>query len=598
MRRTTTRRARTRADRRIRRGLRAGLATAAVAAVAAGIGLAALPASATTTPLPVRVVGGNHQVTAGWSKLPGATGYTVRLSTSSSMSNARVASTTGLSKAFTGLTNGHKYYVRVTPQGLVQGASTSTVKAATATSAMPLAVSGIALTPVSAGKLRVSWSGGGNATKVALIAGSTSMTDVDHFASGWHAATTRSITLTVPDSLKPALGGGSGNYIFVKVAQSNSTASNPTRYLHYDYASKYVLSRSSNGPRTWGLAGNAATGTSGPTATISVGSWNVQGLSASAGFTKVDQWAQRLPRVVANIELSHPDLLGAQELGTARIVSTCTNSSLAIAGAAPHCTEQYETLKSKLASAGTRYSMARSDAWKWVYSQPAHAYVDSMLFYNPAKLSVVRSGFVSPRTTLHVTNWPSTTDQAGMWAVLKVDATGQRFLAASIHLPVATGSSWNAIRQDESAKLAAFLDKQAVDTDGSTMPIVLVGDLNGNGATDSHAGSLVLRAKGYFDTGSTANRTGQRYSSSNGTNGTDGPDPGYPVTAVIHPYATSRIDYIFTKGSPYTSSYANLVRLVPGTSTFDTRYNGSDHNLQYAVLGLTAPRPAGYPFTG
>src|SRR5438874_70227 len=83
--------------------------------------------------------------------------------------------------------------------------------------------------------------GGGTATKVALIAGSMSMTDVNHFSTGWHPATTRSITLTVPDSLKPALGGGSGNYIFVKVAQSNSTASSPTKYLHYDYASKYVL---------------------------------------------------------------------------------------------------------------------------------------------------------------------------------------------------------------------------------------------------------------------------------------------------------------------------------------------------------------------
>jgi endonuclease/exonuclease/phosphatase family metal-dependent hydrolase len=176
--------------------------------------------------------------------------------------------------------------------------------------------------------------------------------------------------------------------------------------------------------------------------------------------------------------------------------------------------------------------------------------------------------------------------------VLTVKATGQRFLAASIHLPADAGSTWDAIRQDESAKLAAFLDRKAVDTDGSTMPIVLVGDLNANGATDAHAGSLVLRSKGYFDTGSTPNRSGQRYSSSNGSNGTDYVDPGYPRTASIHKYATSRIDYIFTKRSPYTYSYSNLVRLVTGTSSFDTRYNGSDHNLQYAVVGLVRPAPA------
>jgi hypothetical protein len=254
-----SRRARVRSERRIRRGLRAGLATAAIATVTAGIGLAALPAGATIAPPTVRVVGGNHQVTVGWSRVPGATAYAVRLSASSSMSSPRLVHTTNLSKAFTGLSNGHRYYARVTPEGFVQAAATqSTVRAATATSAMPLPVSGITLTPVSADKLRVSWSGGGNATKVALIAGSMSMTDVNHFSTGWRAATTRSITLTVPDRLKTALGGRSGNYIFIKVAQSNSTASDPTKYLHYDYASKYVLSQSSNAPRTWGLGGAPA----------------------------------------------------------------------------------------------------------------------------------------------------------------------------------------------------------------------------------------------------------------------------------------------------------------------------------------------------
>lgn len=591
-----SRRARVRADRRLRRSLRIGVTTAALATVAAGVGLTAMPALATSTPtatpMTVRVVGGNQQVTAGWIKVPGATGYTVRLSTSSTMSNAKVVHTTGLSTAFTGLANGDGYYLRVAPEGTQTAVAQSAVKSATATSAMPLSVSGLTLTPVAADKLRVSWTGGGNITKVAVIAGSTSMTDVDHFTSSWHPATTRSITLTVPDALKPALGGGSGDYIFVKVAESNSTASNPTKLYHYDYASKYVLSQSGNSPRTWGLAGNATVVATGAITKVSVGSWNVQGITASANFSKQDQWAGRLPRVVNNIELTHPDLLGLQELGTARTDPGCLNSGLAIQGLAPHCEEQYESLKSKLATATTPYRMARTDAWKWVYDQPSGAYVESMLFYNPAKLSVGASGFLSPRQ-LKVAGWPSGTDQAGMWARFTVKATGQRFLAASIHLPVAGGSTWDAVRKDEAAKVADFLDTKAVDPDGTKVPIVLVGDLNANGATDAQAGSLVLRAKGYFDAGSTANRQGQRYSSSNGTNGTDGPDPGYPVHAVIHKYATSRIDYVLTKGSPFTYRFANLVRLVPNSTLFDTRYNGSDHNLQYAIVGITG----GVPYT-
>jgi endonuclease/exonuclease/phosphatase family metal-dependent hydrolase len=227
-----------------------------------------------------------------------------------------------------------------------------------------------------------------------------------------------------------------------------------------------------------------------------------------------------------------------------------------------------------------------------VYGQPQNAYVDSMIFYDPARLTVGSSGFLSPRS-LKVAGWPGDRDQAGMWAVFTIKATGQRFVAASIHLPVNGGSTWDAVRKDESAKLADLLDKKALQPDGSRLPIVLVGDLNANGATDPNAGSLVLRAHGYFDTAATTNRTGQRYSSSNGTNGTDYPanDQGYPVHAVIHKYATSRIDYILTKGSPFTYSYTNLVRLKAGTTEFDTRYNGSDHNLQLATVGITGKVP-------
>jgi hypothetical protein len=42
-------------------------------------------------------------------------------------------------------------------------------------------------------------------------------------------------------------------------------------------------------------------------------------------------------------------------------------------------------------------------------------------------------------------------------------------------------------------------------------------------------------------------------------------------------------------GSPFTYRYADLVRLVPNSTRFDTRYNGSDHNLQYAIVGLADP---------
>ena len=603
MRLPATRRARVLAERRARRGLRAGLATAAVATVTAGVCIAALPAGAAVapstgtapTPTVARVVGGNHQVTVGWKKVAGATGYTVRLSTSKSMSGARTVSSTGSSTVFKRLTNGRTYYARVVPKGVLHPTSVqSGVLVTKATSAMPRPISGLKLTPSARDRIRVTWSGGGNATKVAVIAGSMSLTDVDHFSTSWRTATTRTIDLKVPDRLVSALGGGSGNYVFVKVAQSNSTDANPAKLLKYDYASKYVLSQSGNLPPTYGLAGTGALPANGTVTPLTTASWNVQGISASAGFTKANQWPARLPRVVANLADTKPALVGLQELGTARMRSDCLNSRLAIAGLEPHCQEQYESLQQGLTRSGSPLRNARTDAWKWVYDQPSGAYVDSMLFYDPSLLTVGASGFVSPRTTLHVTGWPSSTDQAGMWAVFTIKATGQRFVAASIHLPVMDGAKWDAIRKDEAARLADLLDRKALQADATRLPVVLTGDLNANGATDDAAGSLVLRDKGYFDTAATASRSGQRYSSSNGTNGTDYPghDEGYPVHATIHKYATSRIDYILTKGSPHTSWYKNLVRLKQGTTEFDTRYNGSDHNLQLAQVGIGDPTPS------
>jgi endonuclease/exonuclease/phosphatase family metal-dependent hydrolase len=127
-----------------------------------------------------------------------------------------------------------------------------------------------------------------------------------------------------------------------------------------------------------------------------------------------------------------------------------------------------------------------------------------------------------------------------------------------------------------------------MDTKAGSTPVVFTGDFNANGATDPHAGSLALRAEGYSDARGTvdgADYGSFYYSSSNGTNGTDGPDDGYPVHAVRHPYPTSRIDYIMVKNSPFTFRYRNEVRLTSG-NRFDPQYQGSDHNMQFAVIGI------------
>ena len=309
-------------------------------------------------------------------------------------------------------------------------------------------------------------------------------------------------------------------------------------------------------------------------------------MSASAGFSPADRWAAREPKVVANIERVAPAVIGLQELTTARLDPACLNH-----GGLLSCTEQYETLATSLAAATTPYRIVRSDANAWVYTQK-NAYVDSALFYDPTKVTLGASGFLSPRALLG-SRWPSSlSDEAGVWAQLTTIPTGDQparsFIAASIHLPAGDHA---ALRAEEAVSVGAFLDTQAKEADGSSMPVVLTGDFNDNGASTPGAGGLRLVAQGWFDSAATLNRSGIRFSTSNGTNGSDGVDPGYPVHATIHPSATSRIDYVMLRRSPYTYRYQNLVALAPG-DRFDPRYQGSDHDMQVADIGIADPTPS------
>ncbi|HEY8319754.1 MAG TPA: endonuclease/exonuclease/phosphatase family protein [Amnibacterium sp.] len=572
-----TRAARLRAERRLRRAVRAaGIAVAAVGLVGASA-LAALPASATTT-MPMRAVGGDRQITAAWNRVPGAAGYTVHWGPGTSTAHSTHA--TGTWIRLNGVTNGTTYSLRVTPDG-VAGTSTMRVTARPVPY-IPTSITSVRAVPAGPDRIRVSWKGGTQARSFSVIWGSDSMLTRNRGWTSWYPAALQSWTITIPKAKHDVLGGGSGNAVFVKVALTNSTTSNPSRGLVFNGPARFRLTPSG----TWSFAG-MPTDTA-PSTPLSVASWNVQSLTASSTFTAKDQWAARKSRVVANIESLHPDLIGLQELTTARIVPDCLNPS----GSYP-CVEQYQTLQTALgtksAAVSTVYRNAREDANAWMYQQASKygnlgRYVDSALFYNPAKLSVLRSGFLSLRAIpgLH---WPSSlTDEAGMWARFQIVGTSTTFYAASIHMPSASGATMDGWRKAEALSLAKYMDSLAGGT-----PIVFVGDFNANGAMEPNAGSLQLRSDGYIDAGATSNRGGYWYSSSNGSNGTDGPDSGYPIHAVKHAHPTSRIDYIMLKNSPFTYGYWNEVRLVPGTTRFDPRYQGSDHNLQLAHIGIADP---------
>ena len=567
-----------------RRLIRGGSVLVVAAAVLAGV--TATPALASTATPKVRLVAGDRTITASWARMPGVAQYVVRYSLKRSMSHAKTRTTSGASVALPSLTNNRTYFVQVRPISTITPAialPASTTAHIAPARGVPLAVSSVTATPGGANQVVVSWKGGSRLKKVAVIAGANSITDAAHFTSAWYPAGTTSITLTVPASLRTLIGAGTGNVVFVKVVESNSGST--AKHLTYNYADAYRLSL----PGTYALAGATPAVDSG-VAHLTVGTLNVQSEPASAGFTAAHRWAARLPKVVDTIEASHPDLFGAEELDTTRIDSSCiTHMST---GVPQYCTEQYNTLADKLADAATPYRMAATNANEFIRNEElAHsgtAVVDSHLFYNPAVLSVVDSGYFSPKYDLHVPWDPKTIgdDRGGSWAVFQVVATGQRFVAAAVHLTVGSSAAILENRRQEAAALATYLDAKAA-TDAGRLPIVLVGDFNSYAPTDAKAPSTVLMGQGYFDAAATMNRTGWRWGTSNAGNGTGGADPGYPVKAVLHPYPTSRIDYILLKGSPFTYRYDNVVHVAGGE--FQSAFQGTDHNLQVAEVGIAAP---------
>jgi hypothetical protein len=556
---------------------RRSLSAALIAALALGgcaASLGAAHASTPSAPITLSVVGGDAQISAAWAPVPGATGYAVRWGSGTRLDHALTTRSTSV--RLPRAVNGTTYSVRVSALGVP---ATSPRRTARAAQWMPTPISSVKAVPDGPNRIAVSWKGGGQARSVKVLAGADTTTDIHHFSTPWMPAAVHSAVLTVPRSLRGVIGAGTGDVVFVKVAQTNSRRADLPDGYRYSAADKYTLTPSG----TWSLAGMAEA--PGPTTSLSVATWNVQSVTASAAYAPQDRWDQRLPKVVANIEAHTPALLGVQELTTARVVPGCLNPSGQL-----QCVEQYQTLQRALAQAPVPYAIARPDADAWVYSH-ANSYVDSELFYDPAKLAVDDSGFISPRDLLG-SAWPSSMgNEAGSWARFHfVDPSGgqgRSFFAVSIHLPV--GDANARVRRAEAAAIARSMDAKARRTDGTALPIVFVGDFNSYGALQDDAGNLQLLADGYIDSAATTDRTNLDLSTDNFTNGRGGADADYPVDVVRHPYPTSRIDYIMLKGSPHPGSYRNLAPIVGGR--FDQRYQGSDHDMQLADVGIGDPLP-------
>ena len=593
------------------RAVRAALAAACTGALVL-CGATALPAAAEPVAVSpgttVRVVGADHSLTAAWPAVAGATGYTVRVSTSPSLAKARTVVTTERTVRVRGLRNGRPYYVGVAAADLrVSPSAVRTTKPKTSRTVVgpgvPYPVGTVTAVP---GPLKdqvtVSWTGGGRASKVAVIAGSNVITDERSFSSGWFPATTRSITITVPEEFRAYLGGGTGNPVWVKVAQSNSTSTAFGAY--YDGPRSYRPSPVG----TWAFAKAEA-----PAATavskLKVAELNIQSFGATGKYTAANRWKARAPRAAAYVNTGDPDVLLTAELAT-NLTKPCTNSeAYAPYRCAPH------TQMADLARRLTRLKVAGTDAYARIMDEmrgfggrwTGRATDGAHVFYDPAKLTVVDHGYFSPALTpaqsfknvtgLGVSNWTGRNaigpDRWLSWARFRTnDGANREFYAVAGHFPVGDAKEVVDARQEEAKKLAAAIDALAGD-----LPVVLGADMNADAVRSPKAAQVVFMRHGWFDASAVADkrmRSGMKVSTANGSGAQNGVDAGYGSKPVRHPYETSRIDYILLRNSPYTFRYANVLRLN-SDGTFKKDLQGTDHNMQLAVIGIASPAPVAAP---
>jgi endonuclease/exonuclease/phosphatase family metal-dependent hydrolase len=516
------------------------------------------PASAGVTAPSISLAFGDRSLTVAWGKVAGATGYHVQYSTSSSFSRPVTLDAGTRSWLFVkNLRNGTRYYARVVARAGTAKA-VSRVLSAVPDDGYPRELR-VTAVPAGPHAIRVSWTGQGRATKVGVLAGSEGSLTRHPFHTAWYPATTRSVVLTVPTSLREELGTGSGNPVFVKVAVYNSLTAGTAMPTVRNEAAAYRLSPGG----TYAYAGTTT-----PTgAKLRVATLNVHSVAASASL-RGQTWKDRRGRVAAEIAYSRASVVAAIEATTA-------DAGLGTGA------RQWEDLRDLLAKpANGGYAIANS-VTSATRNGAENTTVGAHLFYDPDVVTREAGGFVSPRDTLGIA-WPSgLTDRYFSWARFRVKATGATFYAAAVHLPADAGTtSYAALRNREAVAIDRYVSGLA-----GGRPVLLMGDLNSSFAELPSGPEQQLRARGYYDASAAAVRANPRVSTANITRQVDNlAVRGYPTRPYVYQYPAPRIDYIMIKNSPGAWRYANQLVLVDGV--FNRAYQGSDHNLQWAEVGI------------
>jgi endonuclease/exonuclease/phosphatase family metal-dependent hydrolase len=402
----------------------------------------ALPATATTaTPSSLRATAATPtSLTVAWNAVSGASAYRVQLSTSSTMSSPTYARFNATSGVVRNLTPKKRYYFRVSAldaSGTRVSAYTGPTYPSAVTAAVPVPQN-VRVTDSGSTSLSLAWT----ASEGAQVYRVASSKTPDFAVATWTRSYTPAVNLTGLDS-------DSTYYVKVRVINSDGTV-----------VTLYSTPISTRTDPASTIPPSAA----GPV-DIRVGSFNVVTVSGdTAASGNRHTWKERRPTVIKQILGEDVDVVGVQE----------ANQSYTFASRLVDGGTQFLDLKNGLNSAGGTYALTNENSYncvnpttsyKCVYKDQGASGGDRIL-YNTSTLELVSQGSYQYQ---HQNATTPTVTYALAYAVLRVKATGAKFLFTTTHLDP----------PDRTVRVAQWHELiNKVNALKGNLPVVNVGDYN------------------------------------------------------------------------------------------------------------------------
>ncbi|MDR0945050.1 MAG: hypothetical protein LBM66_02655 [Bifidobacteriaceae bacterium] len=499
----------------------------------------------------VASVTGNHRIVLTWPHVIGGVKYRVKYAKTKSLKHAKARTVRGESATLTRLKNGKRYYVKVvTLRGRLHSAPRWL--RVTPSAAAPSRPHGVAARGTGAqDQIRVTWRRPARTGSVQI----------------WVAANRRAFTEKVPQDMLLKVTGLSPKAISRVItlpsglaAKVGSRSGNPM----------YVRVYFSNGGRT--STENAVVAWATPPAprggaSLRVATYNIRNVAASLGDVG-NTWEDRRGRVANDIIASGAALVGVQECARTPLASGVTQ-----------CADLVDQLRAK----GSRLTLGVPDGDVHAIAVDGRGYTTRLL-YDPTVLDRLAGG-LQPQRELAAPGTPwldetgaTETDRTIEWGRFRVRATGQVFVALSIHLQSGSYPAAIQIRQAAIAGIDTFARNTAAGA-----PAVILGDFNSSPVTVNYPANdqqtYLVRA-GWTSAAATVNRD-VRWDTINTIQ--NGIYPSRPSTSTIN--VGSRQDGIYTLGLGGAHGFA-VQAILNADGTFAQGYEGSDHQLVRADLPL------------